>query len=73
MARTRKLTAKTERWIEKVCEDFVLESHQMMLLRLCGEAWDRSRQARATVAVEGCIRSDGTRRNRASPRHKDRT
>jgi hypothetical protein len=48
-----KLTNATEAWVKQIETDYVLGSHQKMLLRAAGEAWDRSRECRQAIARDG--------------------
>lgn len=47
------LRATTRRWFNDVVADFDLESHDIRLLTLAGEAWDRGQQAREIVDRDG--------------------
>lgn len=47
------LEKPTKEWFSSVVHDFELEEHQVRLLTLAGEAWDRCQQARAAIATYG--------------------
>jgi P27 family predicted phage terminase small subunit len=47
------LRPATKRWYEQICADYELESHHLMLLTLCAEAWDRHLQAREALSEHG--------------------
>ena len=52
------LKAATRRWFDSVLEDFDLEQHDVRLLTLSAEAWDRGQQAREALAKEGLTFND---------------
>jgi P27 family predicted phage terminase small subunit len=52
------LRAATRRWFESVLDDFDLEQHDIRLLTLSAEAWDRGQQAREALAKEGLTFDD---------------
>ncbi len=54
----RHLAAPTKRWFESVVDCYTLEEHHLRLLTLAAEAWDRSEQARKTIAADGAIYHD---------------
>ena len=47
------LAASTRGWWDDVLETYVLEPHQVLILQLAGETWDRKEEARRTLATEG--------------------
>jgi phage terminase small subunit len=47
------LQPDTAAWFDSVLADFVLEPHQVRILTLAGEAWDRCVEARQRIAKEG--------------------
>jgi phage terminase small subunit len=47
------LAAETRRWFAEVCAAYELEEHQVRLLVLAGEAWDRCVEARIAINTHG--------------------
>lgn len=47
------LQADTRDWFDSVAADYILEPHQVRILTLAGEAWDRCVEARQRIAKEG--------------------
>ena len=54
----KKLEPSTRKWIASLKKRFVLEDYHQRLLILAGQAWDRSQQARRTIAEEGPVQTD---------------
>jgi phage terminase small subunit len=52
------LCAATQRWFAQVCAAYELEEHQIRLLILAGEAWDRCLEARAAIKTHGMTFTD---------------
>jgi phage terminase small subunit len=48
----------TAEWCRHVRDNFVLESHHMKILRIAGEAWSRSKQARLLLETDGIVTTD---------------
>lgn len=48
----------TRRWWRETVEEYAFEPHQVRLLTLAGESWDRCRQARELIATEGIVVED---------------
>jgi P27 family predicted phage terminase small subunit len=49
------LSPDATKWWNDVVERFVLESHDLRLLQLAAEAWDRCQEARALLADQGLV------------------
>jgi phage terminase small subunit len=54
----RHLRGPTRKWFEDVLESYELEQHHVRLLTLAAEAWDRSVQARESLAEHGLTFED---------------
>jgi phage terminase small subunit len=52
------LRSATAKWFRSVIEIFDLEAHDVRLLTLAAEAWDRGQQAREIVDREGMTFND---------------
>lgn len=52
------LKAATRRWFDSVLDDYELEQHDVRLLTLAAEAWDRGQQAREAIAENGLTFND---------------
>jgi phage terminase small subunit len=61
------LTAETRRWFAEVCAAWELEEHQIKLLTLAGEAWDRCVEARTAINTHGLTFADRFGSPRARP------
>ncbi|RYG96203.1 MAG: hypothetical protein EON58_12600 [Alphaproteobacteria bacterium] len=61
------LRAATRRWFQGVLSDFDLEPHDIKLLTLAAEAWDRGQQAREIVDSEGLTFTDRFGQPKARP------
>lgn len=57
----------TREWWESVNRDFNLEPHQIKLLTLAGESWDRCAQARRAVLKHGLTSTNRYGEIRARP------
>ena len=51
----KNLELPTKKWINRLKKEYDFEEHHLRLLILCGEAWDRSQEARAILDKEGCF------------------
>jgi phage terminase small subunit len=51
----RHLTAATRAWWRDIVDSYELEAHQLRLLTLAGEAFDRCEQARQLLDREGLV------------------
>lgn len=61
------LRASTKRWWSGVLEEFDLEPHDIRLLTLAAEAFDRGQQAREVVDSEGMTFTDRFGQPKARP------
>jgi phage terminase small subunit len=52
------LMPETQQWWLSVAEQWQLEPHHLKLLSLAAETWDRSIEARETIAREGAYYND---------------
>jgi P27 family predicted phage terminase small subunit len=49
------LSESTAGWWRQVTAEYALEPHHCRLLQMACEAWDRSQQAQAEIAVHGAV------------------
>jgi P27 family predicted phage terminase small subunit len=61
------LSDEMKAWWAEVTSAFDLNSHHLRLLQLCCESLDRVKEARAILAVEGLMYTDGHGNPRAHP------
>src|SRR3954462_14849226 len=61
------LSEATKQWWREIVSTWVLEVHQVRLLQLSAEAWDRSQQAREELARDGLTFTDEKGIVRAHP------
>lgn len=54
----RHLSPESKTWFAEVSQDFDLEPHQVRLLTLAAEAWDRCQQARRAIEEHGLVYLD---------------
>ena len=52
------ISADSKRWFAAVLDDYVLEPHELKLLILACESWDRATLARETIAKDGLTYTD---------------
>jgi phage terminase small subunit len=52
------LAPSTRAWFAQVLSERQMEPHQIKLLTLAGEAWDRGQQAREALAEHGLVFAD---------------
>ena len=57
----------TAEWWRGVVDDFALEPHQLRLMQLACEAWDRCQEARAALTENGLTYTDRFGAPRARP------
>lgn len=62
-----KLEPATKKWISSLKKRYVLQDYHERLLILCGQAWDRAQQARATIDTEGPVQKDRFGQKKAHP------
>lgn len=63
----RHLRPATKRWWRDVLDEYDLEAHDIRLLTLAGEAWDRGQQAREIVDRDGMTFTDRFGQPKARP------
>ncbi|MGR9372311.1 P27 family phage terminase small subunit [Rhizobium leguminosarum] len=61
------LRASTAKWFRSVIDNFDLEPHDVRLLTLAAESWDRGQQAREIVDSEGMTFNDRFGQPKARP------
>ncbi|MBM7045223.1 P27 family phage terminase small subunit [Rhizobium lusitanum] len=61
------LRASTAKWFRSVVEAFDLEAHDVRLLTLAAESWDRGQQAREIVDRDGMTFEDRFGQPKARP------
>ena len=52
------LQRETRKWFAAVCHEYALEEHQLRILTLAAEAWDRNCAANETLAKQGLTYTD---------------
>jgi phage terminase small subunit len=61
------LRPDTAAWWQTVSADYALEQHQLRILTLAAEAWDRCTEAREALAAHGTTYTDRFQQPRARP------
>ena len=52
------LTESSQKWFVRMAADYVLGPHDLLVLQLAAESWDRCQQAREILAKEGVTFTD---------------
>lgn len=52
------LSADSAAWFQRLTRAYVFEAHQLRLLQVAAEAWDRKEAARLALAAEGIVTRD---------------